>query len=98
MTAASSRITAAPRCGGCCERLVPSPQPSPRRAWRGRDPSRQRWEGEGQVSAWPYAFRLAARELRGGVRGFRIFLACLVLGVATIAGIGSLGAAVGSAI
>jgi len=27
-----------------------------------------------------YAFRLARRELRGGVRGFRIFLACLVLG------------------
>jgi putative ABC transport system permease protein len=32
------------------------------------------------------------------VRGFRIFLACLVLGVAAIAGIGSLGAAVESAI
>ena len=46
----------------------------------------------------PYPFRLAARELRAGVRGFRIFLACLVLGVAAIAGIGSLGAAVGSAI
>jgi len=45
-----------------------------------------------------YAFRLALRELRGGVRGFRIFIACLVLGVGTIAGIGSLGAAVGSAI
>src|SRR5580658_5117027 len=45
-----------------------------------------------------YAFRLALRELRGGVRGFRIFLACLVLGVGAIAGIGSLGAAVGSAI
>ncbi len=45
-----------------------------------------------------YALRLAARELRGGVRGFRIFLACLVLGVGAIAGIGSLGAAVGGAI
>jgi putative ABC transport system permease protein len=41
-----------------------------------------------------YAFRLATRELRGGVRGFRIFLACLVLGVAAIAGIGSLTEAV----
>ena len=50
------------------------------------------------MSNWRYAFRLAARELRGGVSGFRIFLACLVLGVAAIAGIGSLGAAVGSAI
>jgi putative ABC transport system permease protein len=45
-----------------------------------------------------YAFRLALRELRGGVRGFRIFLACLVLGVGAIAGIGSLGASVGAAI
>src|SRR5271163_2516195 len=50
------------------------------------------------MTAFPYAFRLAVRELRGGVRGFRIFLACLVLGVGAIAGIGSLGAAVGSAI
>ena len=40
------------------------------------------------------AARLARRELRGGVRGFRIFLACLALGVAAIAGIGSLGSAV----
>jgi putative ABC transport system permease protein len=45
-----------------------------------------------------YAFSLALRELRGGVRGFRIFLACLVLGVGAIAGIGSLSTAVGSAI
>ena len=29
--------------------------------------------------------RFAGRELRGGVRGFRIFLACLALGVAAIA-------------
>ena len=35
------------------------------------------------------AWRLAGRELRGGLKGFRIFLACLALGVATIAGIGS---------
>jgi putative ABC transport system permease protein len=33
--------------------------------------------------------RLAARELRSGVRGFRIFLACLALGVAAIAAAGS---------
>jgi putative ABC transport system permease protein len=44
------------------------------------------------------ALRLALRELRGGLRGFRIFIACLVLGVGTIAGIGSLGASVGAAI
>ena len=35
------------------------------------------------------AFRLARRELRAGVRGFRIFIACLALGVAAIAGVGS---------
>ena len=37
-----------------------------------------------------HAFRLARRELRGGIRGLRVFLACLVLGVTAIAGIGSL--------
>jgi putative ABC transport system permease protein len=36
------------------------------------------------------ALRLARRELRGGLRGFRVFLACLVLGVASIATIGLL--------
>ena len=41
-----------------------------------------------------HAVRLARRELRGGIRGLRIFLACLVLGVTTIAGIGSLAASV----
>ncbi len=37
----------------------------------------------------PLSVRLAARELRAGVRGFRIFLACLALGVAAIAAAGS---------
>jgi putative ABC transport system permease protein len=40
------------------------------------------------------AFRLAARELRDGVRGLRIVLACLALGVAVIAGVGGLRVAV----
>lgn len=39
------------------------------------------------------ALRFARRELRGGTRGFRIFLACLALGVAAIAGVGSLSSA-----
>ena len=39
------------------------------------------------------AWRIARRELRGGVRGFRIFLGCLVLGVAITAAVGSLGEA-----
>jgi putative ABC transport system permease protein len=38
--------------------------------------------------------RFARRELRGGVRGFGIFLACLALGVAAIAGIGSVRSAI----
>jgi putative ABC transport system permease protein len=41
-----------------------------------------------------YALRLARREMRGGIRGLRVFLACLMLGVAAIAGIGSLAASV----
>jgi putative ABC transport system permease protein len=40
------------------------------------------------------AWRLARRELRGGVRGMRIVLACLALGVAAIAAVGSLRAGV----
>ncbi|MFD1341529.1 ABC transporter permease [Litorisediminicola beolgyonensis] len=40
------------------------------------------------------AARLARRELRGGLKGFRIFLACLALGVAAIAGVGSVRAAI----
>ncbi len=38
----------------------------------------------------PLALRLARRELRSGLSGFRIFTICLVLGVGTIAGVGSL--------
>src|SRR6056297_935049 len=35
------------------------------------------------------AVRLALRELRGGLTGFRIFLACVILGVAAIAAVGT---------
>jgi putative ABC transport system permease protein len=35
------------------------------------------------------AFRFALRELRGGLRGFAVFLACIALGVMAIAGVGS---------
>lgn len=38
----------------------------------------------------PQAFRLALRDLRGGLSGFYVFLACVALGVAVIAGIGAL--------
>jgi putative ABC transport system permease protein len=40
-------------------------------------------------AGWTLAVRLARRELRGGLRGFRVFLACLALGVAAIAAVGS---------
>jgi putative ABC transport system permease protein len=35
------------------------------------------------------SIRLALRELRGGVRGFGVFIACIALGVFAIAGVGS---------
>lgn len=38
--------------------------------------------------------RLALRETRGALRGFKVFAACLVLGVAAIAGVGSLTGAI----
>ncbi|NRG17156.1 ABC transporter permease [Rhizobiales bacterium] len=39
--------------------------------------------------SWRLAFRFALRELRGGIRGFYIFIACIALGVAAIAGVTS---------
>jgi putative ABC transport system permease protein len=38
----------------------------------------------------PLALRLALRDLRGGLAGFGIFLACIALGVAAIVGVGSI--------
>ncbi|MDA0720376.1 MAG: FtsX-like permease family protein [Proteobacteria bacterium] len=40
------------------------------------------------------ASRFALRELRGGLRGFRVFLACLALGVAAIAAVGTVRAGI----
>lgn len=40
------------------------------------------------------ALRIAGRELRGGLAGFRVFVLCLVLGVAAIAGVGTLRSAI----
>jgi putative ABC transport system permease protein len=37
----------------------------------------------------PLVLRLALRDLRGGLAGFGIFLACIALGVASISGVGS---------
>jgi putative ABC transport system permease protein len=41
----------------------------------------------------PLPLRLALRELRGGIAGFRVFIACIALGVAAIAGVTSVGRA-----
>ena len=47
------------------------------------------------MTTLPLAVRLMRRELRGGLRGFRIFLACLALGVAVIMGAAVVGSLVG---
>ncbi len=41
------------------------------------------------MSRAPVWLRLALRELRGGIGGFRVFLACLALGVMAVAAVGS---------
>jgi putative ABC transport system permease protein len=46
-----------------------------------------------QLADLRLAWRVALREMRSGLHGFRIFLACIVLGVGAIAIIGSLSAA-----
>ena len=46
------------------------------------------------IKRLPLAARFAWRELRGGIRGFRIFLICLIMGVAAIASVGSLSNAI----
>jgi putative ABC transport system permease protein len=40
----------------------------------------------------PSPLRFALRELRGGVRGFAVFIACVALGVMAVAGVGSVSA------
>ena len=45
----------------------------------------------GNRAAW-LALRFALRELRGGLRGFYVFIACIALGVMAIAGVGSVAA------
>ena len=43
----------------------------------------------GAEKLWSIAWRVCRRELRGGFSGFRIFLACLALGVGSIAAVGN---------
>lgn len=42
------------------------------------------------TATWRLSWRLALRDLRGGFVGLPIFLSCLAIGVAAIAGVGSL--------
>lgn len=46
----------------------------------------------------PVAVRIARRELRGGTRGFVVFLLCLMLGVAAIAAVGTVRSSIEAAI
>src|SRR3954451_13981587 len=39
--------------------------------------------------------RFALREMRGGLRGFAVFISCIALGVAAIAGVGSFARSLG---
>jgi len=50
------------------------------------------------VTRLPVAARFALRELRGGLRGFYVFLACIALGVAAIAGVNSVARALSAGI
>ncbi len=50
--------------------------------------------GLGFFGAWRLAARFAWREMRGATRRFRVFLLCLALGVAGVAAVGSVVAAI----
>ncbi|MBI5111885.1 MAG: FtsX-like permease family protein [Rhodovulum sp.] len=52
-----------------------------------RDPADR--SGRPPARRWPLLARLALRDLRGGLRGFGVFIACMALGVMTIAGVAS---------
>jgi len=45
-----------------------------------------------------FALRFCWRELRGGLRGFGVFIACIALGVTAIAGVGSVAASLNDGI
>jgi putative ABC transport system permease protein len=48
------------------------------------------WDGRwGRFLELLLELRLALRELRGGLRGFYVFIACIAIGVLAIAGVGS---------
>jgi putative ABC transport system permease protein len=42
------------------------------------------------MTRWSYALTIAANELKSGIKGFKLFLICLAIGVAAIAAAGSM--------
>ncbi len=50
------------------------------------------------ADAWAGVLAIASREMRGGLRGFAVFLACLALGVAAIAAVGIVNSGVTEAV
>jgi putative ABC transport system permease protein len=61
------------------------PPPTPPREQRGGESGRR-----SHTSSFFTLIRFAARDLRGGLEGLRIFLACIALGVAAIVAVNSL--------
>ncbi len=50
-----------------------------------------RREAAARARVLPLVLRLAVRELRNGLSGFYVFIACVAIGVAAITGVGALG-------
>lgn len=48
-----------------------------------------------RTPSWSLPLRYALREMRGGLNGFYVFIACIALGVMAIAGVGSVAASLG---
>ena len=63
----------------------------PHRAGRSHEPLSGRTRRRA-AAASSLALRYALREMRGGLRGFYVFIACIALGVMAIAGVGSVAA------
>src|SRR5690606_14689120 len=69
------------------------------RPYRGGRRARPCWwrrgGGPAMIRRLALAARFALRDLRGGLRGFTVFIACIALGVMAIAGVGSVAASLG---
>lgn len=54
--------------------------------------------GPSAAGRFALALRLAGRDLRGGLRGFTVFILCIALGVTAIAGVGAVAASLADGI